>query len=165
LLLLSLAPQQLWVRWLSHQNGGATDWAWLVALSYVPLAAFVFFNRDRLSVKVIAVGALLNVAAMIANGGAMPAPMRLAATPATSGAQVERIAPGTKDRLVGDKAPSGLELISDRFVVTLPTGAQRVASVGDFIILFGGLIALIGAIWQPTVRLPSVGPATPVLTR
>src|SRR5258708_5272508 len=101
LLLVAIVLQQLWVRWISHQPNVPETFAWLVALSYLPLVAFIFLNRERLAVKVIALGVVLNFSAMLANGGAMPAPVRFASsTQAQSSPRHDMIAPGTKDRLV-----------------------------------------------------------------
>jgi hypothetical protein len=84
---------------------------------------------------------------MIANGGAMPAPAQFgfeaqsAAQPVTG-----RVAPGTKDRLIVSRTPAVVQLLSDHILITLPTGRQRVASIGDFFILAGGMLALVLAV-------------------
>jgi Family of unknown function (DUF5317) len=162
LLLVAIVLQQLWVRWISHQPSVPETFAWLVALSYVPLVAFIFLNRERLAVKVIAIGVVLNFSAMLANGGAMPVPARFASsTQVQTSPRLTTIAPGTKDRLVDGTQPALVETLSDHILVTLPTGIQRVASFGDFFILTGGILALVGAIWQPNpiLRRRRISPA------
>jgi hypothetical protein len=143
LLLFAVVPQQLWVRWISHQPDLAERLTWLVAGSFLPLILFLYFNHVQLWAKVIAIGVALNLAAMIANGGEMPAPNQFAAA-ASNQTEIasERIIPGTKDKLITASAPAALHFLSDHFLLTLPTGAQRVVSAGDIFILSGGILAL-----------------------
>jgi hypothetical protein len=90
---------------------------------------------------------VLNLSAMIANGGAMPAPAQFGFEAQSAAQPVnERVAPGTKDRLFVSGAPAAVQLLSDHILITLPTGSQRVASIGDFFILAGGILALVLAV-------------------
>ena len=66
LLIVAIVPQQLWVRWISHQPDLSERFTWLVAGSFLPLIVFLYFNRAQAWAKVIAVGVVLNLSAMIA---------------------------------------------------------------------------------------------------
>lgn len=144
LLVFAILPQLLWVHWLSHLGTGAQGLAWILPLSYVPVLFFVALNFRFTWARVIGVGVALNFAVMVANGGTMPAPARFATSqPAVTSTATERLAPGTKDRIVGGPAPAVLAPLEDQYVVTLPGGHQRLASLGDFIILGGAVLGLL----------------------
>jgi hypothetical protein len=144
---LALLPQYVWLFWLSRSGATAEGYAWLVGVSYLPLLAFLGLNRQHAWTKLIAVGVGLNVAVIVANGGAMPAPADIAtAASAVAPVSTSYLAPGTKDRVVGDATPIVLAALADRIVIPLPGGRARLASVGDLLILAGGLVGLLAEI-------------------
>ncbi len=147
LLLLALLPQIAWTHWLSHLGASAIGLSWILPLSYVPVLWFIVVNARFAWARVIAVGVALNLAVMLANGGTMPAPARFATSqPAVTSVATERLAPGSKDRIVSDQTPALLAPLEDQYVVTLPGGMQRLASVGDFVSLGGALLGLLSTL-------------------
>ncbi|HLG50128.1 MAG TPA: DUF5317 family protein [Chloroflexota bacterium] len=146
LLLLTLALQTIWVRWLSYHGQSALSFAWILPLSYGPILVFAALNIKYAWIRVIALGAALNMAVMLLNGGTMPAPAGLGAHEVPAGTTVERLIPGSKDRAVRDDGAVALAPLIDRYIVTLPGGQQRLASIGDFVALAGAFLGLLSAI-------------------
>ena len=147
LLLLAIAPQFTWVHWLSHLGPGVEQFAWILPLSYLPVLGFIALNVRLAWARVVAVGVTLNLAVMLANGGTMPAPARFATSqPAITSTDTERLAPGTKDRLMSENAPPLLAPLQDQYVITLPNGTQHVTSIGDFISLGGAVFGLVSTL-------------------
>ena len=143
LLLFALLPQIIWTHWLSHLGSAANGFSWILPLSYAPVIWFIVLNVRFAWARVIAVGVALNLAVMVTNGGTMPAPARFATSqPAVMGVETERLAPGSKDRIVSDQTPALLAPLQDQYVVTLPGGMQRLASIGDFVSLGGAMLGL-----------------------
>lgn len=108
--------------------------AGLHVLSYVLDAYFVFANRRLVGVPVVALGAALNVLAIIANGGVMPA-----------NAGALRIA-GIAERAGFDNsaavAHAHLAFLGDVIPVPGPWPIGNVLSIGDLIICAGAFIVL-----------------------
>ena len=106
----------------------------LHVLSYVLDAYFVFANRRLAGVPVVALGAALNLAAITANGGVMPA-----------SAAALRIS-GIAERHGFDNsaalAHAHLAFLGDIIPVPGPWPIGNVLSVGDLIIFVGALIVL-----------------------
>jgi hypothetical protein len=146
LLLLTLALQTIWIRWLSYRGPSALAFAWILPLSYGPILVFAALNIKYAWIRVIALGAALNMAVMLLNGGTMPAPAGLGAHGVAAGTTEERLIPGSKDRAVRDDGAVVLAPLIDRYIVTLPGGQQRLASVGDFVALAGAFLGLLSAI-------------------
>ncbi len=143
LLPLALAPQFLWIHLLSHLPS-ASGLSWLLTLSYLPVLVFLAVNAHHAWARVILLGLLLNFAASAANGGTMPARLPATDVPvALAPETTDRIAPGTKDRVMPASRSFVLEPLADRYVLSLPGGAQRLTSIGDLVILLGGSLALL----------------------
>jgi hypothetical protein len=53
---------------------------------------------------------------------------------------------GSKDRVPATGATVILEPLADRYVIVLPGGAMRLASVGDLVVLAGAIAALLTAV-------------------
>jgi len=106
----------------------------LHVLSYVLDAYFLFANRRLAGVPVVAIGAALNVLAITANGGVMPA-----------NAGALRIA-GIAERAGFDNsAPlshAHLAFLGDVIPVPGPWPIGNVLSVGDLIIVVGAFVVL-----------------------
>jgi len=147
LLLFAIVPQFVWAHWISHLGSSATGLSWLLPSSYLPVFWFIALNLRYPWVRVIAVGVSLNVAVMLGNGGTMPMPARFVTgqPPATSGTS-ERLFPGSKDRIADDREPTLLAPLEDQYVVTLPGGSRRLASVGDFVSLGGAFFGLLSSL-------------------
>jgi hypothetical protein len=103
--------------------------------TYVLVAGFVAANRKLPWVWLVALGGALNLAAVAANGGVMPASAR-----ALDGAGLA-IAP-TEYTNSGVLADPHLAFLGDVFWVPASWPASNVFSVGDVLILVGALLAL-----------------------
>ncbi|HLH71912.1 MAG TPA: DUF5317 family protein [Chloroflexota bacterium] len=147
LLVIAVIVQAIWTRWLSHLGPSAEALSWLLPVSYLPVLWFLTLNIRTLWAPVIALGVCLNFTVMLFNGGTMPAPARFSSDPAiVAAAHAERLAPGSKDRVVGSDFPTVLGPLEDQYVITLPGGQQRLVSIGDFVSLGGGIIGLLSVI-------------------
>ena len=106
----------------------------LHVFSYVLDAYFVFANRRLTGVPVVALGAALNVAAITANGGVMPA----SATALRISGIAERAGFDNSAAL----AHPHLAFLGDIIPVPGPWPIGNVLSIGDLIIFVGALIVL-----------------------
>jgi hypothetical protein len=108
--------------------------AGLHVLSYVLDAYFLFANRRLTGVPLVAIGAALNVLAITANGGVMPA-----------NAAALRIA-GVAERAGFDNsaavAHAHLAFLGDVIPVPGPWPIGNVLSVGDLVIVLGAFVVL-----------------------
>lgn len=147
LLLFAIVPQFVWTHWVSHLGSGAMSFVWLLPASYLPVFLFIAFNVRYPWARVVAVGVSLNVAVMLGNGGTMPMPARFVGnqTVQTNGSSV-RLFPGSKDRIADSQEPTLLAPLEDQYVVTLPGGARRLTSVGDFVSLGGAFFGLLSSL-------------------
>ena len=106
----------------------------LHVFSYVLDAYFVFANRRLTGVPVVALGAALNVAAITANGGVMPA----SATALRISGIAERAGFDNSAAL----AHPHLAFLGDIIPVPGPWPIGNVLSIGDLIIFVGAFIVL-----------------------
>jgi hypothetical protein len=106
----------------------------LHVLSYVLDGYFLFANRRLTGVPLVAVGAALNVLAIVSNGGVMPAN--------ATALRISGIAsrPGFDNSAV--LAHPHLAFLGDVIPVPGPWPIGNVLSVGDLIIFLGALIVL-----------------------
>jgi hypothetical protein len=106
----------------------------LHVLSYVLDAYFLFANRRLAGVPVVALGAALNVLAIVINGGVMPA--------SASALRISGIAsrPGFDNSAV--LAHPHLAFLGDVIPVPGPWPIGNVLSVGDLIIFVGAALVL-----------------------
>lgn len=147
LLWFAVVPQYLWAHEIAASPALAARLGWLIPASYLPVFGFLVANVRFAWARVVFVGAVLNLAVILSNGGTMPArtvnvgPV----APATS-LPVPHLVVGTKDRVPGAGATIVLPQLADRYVIVLPGGAMRLASVGDLVVLAGAIAALLTAI-------------------
>lgn len=105
-------------------------------ISYLPLLFFLFLNRKSLGMLVIALGLLMNLAVIAANGGAMPVdPAGLAPS-----LQEELISGAGSPVHLPLTAHTRLAFLSDR--IKMPYGESNIISIGD-IVLAAGLMLII----------------------
>ena len=110
--------------------------------SYAFVLGFLFSNRLLPGVKLVLLGTVLNFAAIVANGGTMPArPAALAAAGIVSDHAFENSAP------VRD---ANLQYLGDIFAVPSSVPLSNVFSVGDVLIDAGALVLV-----MQTCRRPS----------
>lgn len=146
LLVVAVVVQAVWLRWLSHLGPSAEALSWLVPASYAPIVWFLVLNIRTSWAPVVALGVGLNLAVMLANGGTMPAPAHFLADQSNVSQHAERLVSGSKDRVVGSDFPTVLSPLEDQYVITLPGGQRRLASIGDFVSLGGGIIGLLSVV-------------------
>ena len=147
ILWLAVVPQFLWAHGIAASPELASRLAWLIPASYLPVFAFLAANARFAWARVVLVGAVLNLAVILANGGTMPARAVTIGDPAPSTATVRaHLVMGTKDRVPESDALVFLAPLADRYVIVLPGGAMRLASVGDFVVLAGAIAALLTAV-------------------
>lgn len=132
-----------------------------VASTLVVMAALLR-NLHHRGLVVIALGAVLNLVAVVANGGAMPSAPEawlalngVAAVPVTHFSNSVLIGPDTLFPFLGDV-----------FVWPRPLPLANVFSIGDAIIAVGGAMFLVEAMRRPQWHdLPASGPVPAVAHR
>lgn len=120
--------------------------------SYVLVLAFIVLNRRRVGFLVIGAGALLNLLAIVTNGGLMPiSPANM--EKAGFGDELAKLelgdaVPLSKNVLL-EESDTNLQWLTDRFAWDSP-GPFPVFSVGDVIIGIGLVIVLV-ALFLPLI--------------
>jgi Family of unknown function (DUF5317) len=107
----------------------------LHVLTYALAGWFVFSNRTIVGVPLLAAGGALNVIAIVANGGVMPASrtaMAAARMHPTSGFQNSAVVDHPHLLFLGDVIP-----------VPAPGPLRNVLSVGDFVLLAGAVMLVL----------------------
>lgn len=152
LVILSLLVHKLPFYLLAPSDGVILKKAALIVSLCVLLFA-LYKNARFLGARVMAAGTLLNVAAIIANGGLMPV---------TPEARILAEMPSVSRSVIGGVLPegSGILLAAERtrlwfFTDIVPVRAiHGVFSIGDFL-MYAGVLILIGQIiWATYARLP-----------
>ena len=131
----------------------------IYVISTLAVMTALLRNLRHPGLAIIAVGAVLNLVAVLANGGAMPSAPEawlslngVASLPVTHFSNSVLIGPDTLFPFLGDV-----------FVWPRPLPLANVFSVGDAIIAVGAVVFLVGAMRQPTDRstmLPSPAAST-----
>ncbi len=123
--------------------GGARQWLpFLLPAAHLLLLPFLLRNLSFWGIKLVLVGLLLNLTAMLANGGLMP--VEGPAVEAVGGHEVRDLQlgahiPGSKNVLL-DPQDVRLRELSDILVVPIPRPFTRAISVGDLFVLAGVVI-------------------------
>jgi hypothetical protein len=136
---------------------GALGPALYVGSTVVVLVALLA-NLARPGFSLILVGALLNLAAILANGGQMPASAE--AFTLLNGQPVVPADGFTNSVVVSADAP--LLLLGDIFVLPRPIPFANVFSIGDVLIAVGGALFVMRTMRQPSVgtgHRPAAAPA------
>ncbi len=134
-------------------DGLADDLARAIyVVSTAAVGVVVLANLRLAGVPLIAIGAALNLAAILANGGAMPAsPEALAALGMGTG--------GNTNSVVVDQP--ALAPLTDVFAMPDWMPLANVFSVGDILIGAGVAIAIAAAMRRPVTAPPGAPPAPP----
>ena len=139
----AFAIQIALVQGLAAVPGGSHWLPFLLPAAHLLLIPFLVRNLSFWGMRSILVGLVLNLTAMLANGGLMPvepsAVQAVGKVPLSELQPGEHI-PGTKNRLLpaGDaRAP----LLSDRFVIPVPEPFGAAVSIGDVLVAGGVVIA------------------------
>lgn len=115
----------------------------LLPAAHLLLVPVLVRNLSFWGMRLILTGLLLNLAAMLANGGLMP--IEASAVQAVGKVPLSELEPGqhipgTKNRLVAAGDARAL-LLSDRFVIPAPRPFRAAVSIGDILIAGGVVIA------------------------
>ncbi|HEU4759718.1 MAG TPA: DUF5317 family protein [Dehalococcoidia bacterium] len=124
---------------LGSLNGSRSWFPLLVALAHFLLLPFLLRNLSFWGIRLVLVGLVLNLTAMLANGGLMP--VDGGAVNAVGGSRAEGIEAGapiprTKNVLLPADAIRLREL-SDRLVLPVPKPFTRAVSLGDILVVAG----------------------------
>lgn len=107
--------------------------------SYVVLAVFLIANQRLPHMRIVVLGAALNIAAIAANGGVMPAragALRAAGVGHPNSQAFENSTPVQHARI---------PWLGDEFDLPQPVPFSNVFSIGDILIVAGGLLLVSGA--------------------
>jgi hypothetical protein len=129
--------------------------AWVHVVSYALAAAFLYVNRRISGLWVVACGAALNVAPIVANGGVMPA------SPAAV-ARAGRAEPSDKFANSAATAHAELAWLGDVFAVPAGYPLANVFSVGDVVLVLGAGVVLHRASGSRLVGRRRAGEGGPV---
>jgi hypothetical protein len=128
------------LQWVALRSSGGALRLGLFALSYGLLLCFLGANWKYASLRLLAVGYLLNLLPILANGGYMPiTPEAMSQIhPSTSLAQWPSglVRVGSKD-IVRPAAEAPFWFLGDVFVIASPFPWPTAFSVGDLIIIVG----------------------------
>ncbi len=122
----------------------ASKWLpFLLPAAHLLLLPFLLHNLSFWGIKLVIVGLLLNLTAMLANGGLMP--VEAPAVEAVGRHEVRDLQlgahiPGSKNVLLNPQDVRLREL-SDILVVPIPRPFTRAVSVGDLFVITGVVIA------------------------
>ncbi len=122
----------------------------LYVASTAAVLAFVLANLQTRGMPVVALGAALNLVAIVANGGTMPA----------SRAALETAGLVTSGGYTNSQALAAPVLAPLGDVFALPAGVPlaNVFSIGDVVIALGVLVVVAAAMRRPLPALPALAP-------
>jgi hypothetical protein len=139
---------------------GFTGFPLLLVASHLLLLPFLLRNVQYFGMRLILVGLLLNLAAMVANGGMMPvtadgveAVGRHQRSEVSYGSHI----PGTKNVLMA-REDVHLRGLTDSITLPIPGPMTRVVSLGDILVAAGTICALLSI--SPAVLRGPLSPAT-----
>jgi hypothetical protein len=119
--------------------------------SYAMIAGFLFANRHITGIAIVAAGTALNLAAIVANGGVMPA--------SRHAMKVAGITPSHDFMNSTALAHPRLLPLGDIFAVPKGWPLHNVYSVGDIVIVIGAVIAIHAICGSHLVRTKTKMPA------
>lgn len=153
--ILASIALQIFVLFVVHDRLPAAVAAGIHMASYAPALAFVWMNRTVRGIAIIVLGGLLNLAAIAANGGVMPAredALRTAGFPVDN----EEF---RNSAVVEDP---NLAILGDVFAVPAGVPFANVFSIGDILLVIGGGVfvhSVSGSrLPHPRHRLPASAP-------
>jgi hypothetical protein len=149
---------------LAHESAVPVSWLFvLLPLAHLLLVPFLWRNWSFWGCRLVAVGLILNLVAMVSNGGLMP--VNAAAVLAVGRNQPSELThgmaiPGTKNYFAGDEGVR-FKFLADDIIVALPVVGTKAVSAGDLFALAGGLILYVegttrAGLWRYLVAGKSV---------
>jgi hypothetical protein len=132
----------------------------LFLVSHLLLLAFVWLNRSMVGIQIVGLGVVLNLAAILANGGFMPVSPE-ALVQINPGTSLEQFPTGLhygySKGIILARQETNLWLLSDILVLLPPFPWPTAFSLGDLLLAFGVGVLLQGP--RNLVRLPAGGQA------
>lgn len=131
------------VHGLATVPGGVRWLPVLLPVAHLLLIPFLIRNFSFWGIRLVLAGLLLNLTAMLANGGLMP--VEAAAVEAVGRVELSEIEPGehipgSKNKLVAP-GDTRVRLLSDRLVIPVPRPYTRALSIGDLLVFAGVVTA------------------------
>jgi hypothetical protein len=165
-LVLGMGSVLLWTHTLSLNSGVGEVLRWLPGLAIVAGLRFIWLNRSRRGLWILAAGAGCNFLVMTTNGGLMPISPSTARTiglPVQQATRSGAVLSRSKDRVLTD-SQAQFAYLDDRLVFR--AGNRHIAaSIGDGVVVLGIIVTLLeelfGAVGSQgsPVGLESVKPA------
>lgn len=143
-LALGIGSVALWLHTLSLGTGMGAVAHWLPGLAIAAALRFLWLNRARKGLRLLAAGAACNLLVMLLNGGLMPISPHTAQALGLPVQQVNRagiVQGGSKDRVIPD-GEARLAYLDDRIVFQVGK-RHTAASIGDGIVVLGCIVTLI----------------------
>ena len=142
---IALAAQVALIYGLASTSSGKSWLPFLLPVAHLLLLPFLLRNLSFWGIRLILVGLLLNLAAMLANGGLMP--VESSAVEAVGRYQPAELKSGehiprSKNVLVDAKAIH-LRALSDVLVLPVRRPFRAAVSLGDLLVLVGAVIAYV----------------------
>lgn len=123
----------------------------VTVVTYGALLVVILANRHRLSIRLMLIGTLLNVVAILANGGRMPIDPKVAAW---VGVDLTGVSESAK-HVVADGTIQ-LGFLTD--VLPLPFPFPRVISIGDVFLMVGSFLLVQALMGKPIGRADTTEP-------
>lgn len=149
------AVQEFGISHLGQDGTEATLRRFVFFVTTAIVVALAIRLRRYVGAWLIALGILMNVLPMVAHGGLMPVSYEVVessgAFPEVTEATIGRQVPNSKD-IVLLREDVRFELLSDRFVVTLPGYGTNIYSAGDFVAFAGLVLAaaqIVAGVFRP----------------
>ena len=139
------AIQMALVQGLATVPAGVRWLPFLIPTAHLLLIPFLARNLSFWGMRLVLAGLILNLAAMLANGGLMP--VEPSAVRAVGSIELSELRPGdhvprTKNSLLA-ASDSRVSFLSDRFVILMPGPFRAAVSIGDFLVAGGVLVAYV----------------------
>ena len=141
---LSLQALLIYGPWLDRETTRSAA-VGLMLFSYLPLFVFIWLNKDIYGIQLVALGLLLNFAAIAFNGGYMPVSpetlQRMGYDTSNPALSVGSRVPNSKDRIL-TREETRLWGLSDIFVTPRSLPWTFAYSIGDVIASIGAFILI-----------------------
>jgi hypothetical protein len=141
---LGVASVLLWTHTLSLNSGAGEVLHWLPGLAIVGGLRFIWLNRSRRGLWLLAVGAGCNLLVMTTNGGLMPispSTARAIGLPIRQANHAGVVLSRSKDRVIAD-SNAHFAYLDDRIVFQV-SNRHYATSIGDGIVVLGIVITLL----------------------
>ena len=133
---------------------------YLLPAAHLILVPFLVANRWFWGMRIVLAGLLMNLAAMLANGGLMPVEADAVAAVGrhdVSALEVGSPVPGTKNVLL-EANDIRLRALSDRIILPVPRPMTKALSLGDIFVFSGVAVAFAEVVLRQTSQSKRMTP-------